>query len=273
MTLLSIALLTAEALTDPYEIVRRMSVIDQSNYEKSKSYTWQTRNVSRQLDGAGKVKKQEVETFDVDVLYGRPYVKLVAKDDKPLKPDEAKKQDDKLRKESDKRARESDKDRENRAKEQARDRDELQRVVAEIPKAYHLTLLGIEPMGGRAAYAIQAVPRPGYKPFNRATGILPRLRGKLWVDVAELQIARVEMDVIETVSFGLVLARIGAGTRLTFEQQKINDEVWVPRLASGRIDARIAMMKKVRADFEAAFRNYRKYSVESRILTAGEPNP
>jgi hypothetical protein len=81
---------------------------------------------------------------------------------------------------------------------------------------------------------------------------------------------KVEAEVIDTVSFGLVLARLGKGTTLTFAQSRVNDEVWLPSAATTRINARLALVKTYRAEVDVRWRDYKKFRTESRVVAVGE---
>jgi len=201
-------------------------------------------------------------------LYGRYYSKTIAKNDKPFSAKEAAKEEEKLRKESEKRARESRDENGKLAKEQAKQREELRKLVTEIGKAYNLALRGVERLDGRDVYKIAATPRPGYSRKLLPYSMLPKMRGTMWIDAEEYQLVRIDAEVIETISFGLILARFGPGTRLFFEQTRVNGEVWLPRYAAAKVDGRIGMLKKVRNEAEVRWKDFRKFSADSRVVAA-----
>jgi hypothetical protein len=72
------------------------------------------------------------------------------------------------------------------------------------------------------------------------------------------------------VSIGLVLARIHKGTRVMLEQARINDEVWLPRHVTFKLDARIALFKGYNIDGEQTYRDYKKFGASSKIVGMGE---
>jgi len=84
---------------------------------------------------------------------------------------------------------------------------------------------------------------------------------------------KVEAETIDTVSFGWILARLSRGTRLTFQQTRINDEVWLPSKATTKLDARVALFKKYRADIEVDWSQYRKFQSDSRVVSHEETAP
>ncbi len=71
---------------------------------------------------------------------------------------------------------------------------------------------------------------------------------------------------MDTISFGLFLFRIHKGTRLSFEQLHLNDEVWLTRKFYLNGGARIALLKNETVEQESTFSNYKKFATTSRIL-------
>ena len=67
------------------------------------------------------------------------------------------------------------------------------------------------------------------------------------------------------------LVRIGRGTHLTFEQTRVNDEVWLPSRTSIQGDARLGYLLKMHADQEITYRDYKKFQSDSRIVTDEKP--
>ena len=269
----SALLLAAE---DPAEIVRRSVQADQSTLEKAKDYSFQYTRIERDLDASGKVKSTETRTYDVLILYGREFRKLVARDGAPLSEADRRKEDEKLQKALDERRNESGKDRAKRQAKAEEEEREFRRVASEIPDACTLTLLGEEQVGGRPAYVIKADPRPGYKPKvgGPSAKLLTKMRGKLWIDKGDYHWAKLETEAIDTISFGMGLARIGPGTRLEIEQMRVNEEIWAPSQIRIRLDARLALVKKFRKELEVTYRDYRKFQTDSRIVAVGtEPRP
>src|SRR5262245_442344 len=89
------AIATAAPAQDAAEIVRRSLDRDQINFDRLKNYTYQQRDVTREYDSKGNVKKTETETYEIMMLGGRPFDHLIARDDKPLPEKEARKEQEK----------------------------------------------------------------------------------------------------------------------------------------------------------------------------------
>jgi hypothetical protein len=261
--LLAIGILRGQ---DAAEIVRKSLDRDMRNFERLKNYTYQSREEDRELDKDSKVKKTTIETYDIMMVGSRPYERLVMRDDKPLSAKDERKEQEKLDKETAKRERDTPADRAKRDKERAEER----RYFAEIPKAFTLRIAGVENISGKPAWVIEAEPRHDYKPSNVPhANLLTKVRGKFWIDQAEYQWVKADIEAVEAISFGLGLFRIAPGGRISFEQIRINDEVWLPSKVAIHGEARVAYLKKMREEFNITYRDYKKFQADSKLV-AGE---
>lgn len=255
---------------DPLDIVRRSLEQDRTNFERARDYTFVERSELRRYDGRGRLTKTESETFDVLILGGRPYKKLIGKNDRPLSNKEAEEAGREFEKELKKRRGESERERRALLDKEERRRLESRAFLAEIPRAFNFQLVGVERIEGLPVWVIDAGPRADFKPSVRRADLLSKFRGRIWIAQDDLQWVRVEAETVGTVSFGLFLARLGPGAKLTFEQQRVNDEIWLPSRASTKLDARVALLKRFNAEVDVAWRDYRKFQTDSRIVSTQE---
>lgn len=251
---------------DPLEIVRKSVERDANNAERLTNYAFLERQETRRYDGGGKLAKAESETSEILILSGRPYARKVAENDKPLSPRDALKEQAKLDKEAAKRQRESA----SAKNEAAQRRREQRRFLREVPEAFTFRLLGTEQVSGKTTWVIQADPKPGYRPKDSRAKLLQKVRGKLWVAQEDYNWAKAEMQVIDTLSFGFGLLRIAPGGTLHFEQMRMNDEVWVPSLVTVRADARLGYLKKLRAEIDVSYKDYKRFSTDSRLVSSDD---
>jgi hypothetical protein len=244
------------------DIIRQSVERDATNFERFKDYTFLERVEERRYGLNGNLSSKEIQTYEFMVLGGRPYGKLVERDDKPLPTKDARKEQEKLEKESAKRQRESASD---RAKED-KDRAEERRYLREVPEAFTLTVQGTEQIGGRGVWIIAAEPKRGYKPKMKRAEILGHLRGKIWVDQMDFQWVKAEVEVIDPISFGLGLVKLASGSVLNFDQVRVNDEVWLPAHITVRADARLAYLRKLREELDVSYREYQKFQADSHVV-------
>jgi len=260
-------LLAAQNAPDAREIVRRSIDLDRKNEAIARNYTFLERDETRMLDRSGKPKKApESRTFDVTLLEGSPYRRLVKRNDRPLPPEEERKEQEKLRKSIDERSKETPAERQARIAEWERKQQRQRAPFQEIPDAFDLRLAGEETLDGRNVYVIAATPKLGYKPKLAAAAYFPKIKGKLWIDKRDNQWVKGEIETLDTISIGGILVRLAKGSRATFEATRVNDEVWLPKQITLDGSARLLLVVGARAQIDIAFSNYRKFQADSRLV-------
>jgi hypothetical protein len=251
-------------------LMQEVSDKDQENDKKRKDYTYIQREEEHTLDGKGKIKSIEIRTREILMVYGEQVERLIAKDDKPLSQKDATKEEARIQKIVDKRKNESESGRQKRLKKEEKEREDDRKFVSEVSDAYNFRLVGSEVIGGHDTYVIDAEPRPGFQPRSKEAKILSKVRGRIWIDKAERQWVKLDAELLDTISFGLFLARLHKGTRIIAEQTRINDEVWLPKHESVKVDARIALLKNFNVDEDVTYRDYKKFRTDTKIVGVGE---
>jgi hypothetical protein len=252
------------------ELLRRAEENDMANDKQLRDYTFIERQEEHHLDGHGGVKKIESRTSEVLEIYGEPVERLTAKDDRPLPPNEAKKEEDKIQKIIDKRHNESEEERRKRLEKAEKSREEDRKFVLEIADAFNFRLIGSAAIDGCEAWVLDGDPRPGYEPKSREAKMLAKFKGRVWIDKADAQWVKLDITAIDTISVGFVLARIHKGTRVLVEMTRVNDEVWLPKHVQLHLDARVALFKSYDVDVEQTFRDYQKFRTKTKITVMGE---
>lgn len=259
--------LTQEQMQELFRVVAEK---DLQNQKLQRDYTYIERQVENRLDGKGQVKSTEIKTYEVLDIYGEQVERLIAKDDKPLDGNESAKEEAKIQKIIDKRKNESEHDREKREQKEEKEREDGRKFVKEIADAYDFKLAGTELVDGREAWVIDGEPRPGFQPHMKESKFLPKFHGRVWIDKNDLQMAKMEVECLDTISLGLFLARFHKGSRLKLEQTRVNDEIWLPRQLAVKVDVRLALLKNFNVDMEQSFRDYKKFRTSTRIVGMGE---
>jgi len=259
--------LSAQQMQRLFQVVAEK---DLANQKQVRDYTYIARQVQNKLDGKGQTKSTEVKTYEVLEIYGEQVQRLIAKDDKPLEGKDAAKEEEKIQKIIDKRKNESEQDRRKREEKEVKEREDGRKFVREIADAYDFTMIGTELVGGREAWVFQGEPRPGFEPHMKESRFLSKFHGRVWIDKSDLQMAKLDVQAIDNVSVGWVLARIHKGARFMIEQTRVNEEVWLPRYLTFKVDARVALVKGFKVNGEETFRDYRKFRTSSKIVGMGE---
>lgn len=237
-----------------------------------KDYTYTEKEEVRTLDKSGAVVKTESKTSEVLNLYGRPYKRRVGKDGRALEGKEKEKADQEFEREVHKREKETAEESRKEQEAQEKARAESRRYLLEIPKAFTFKIAGEEVLDGTPVWVIDAEPRPDFRSTVKRADLLKKVRGRVWIDKHSYQWVRADADLIEPISFGGFLAKLDRGARMTFLQRRVNDEVWLPSKATARVEARL-LLKHYSLATETTWTNYRKFRVDSRMVTAEEQAP
>ena len=252
------------------ELIRQVAEKDLENDKDQRNYTYIEREEEHKLDGKGKLKSTETKTYEIMELYGGQVQRLIAKNDKPLSEKDAAKEEEKVQKIIDKRKNETGDEHKKRQEKEERNREEGRQFVREIADAYNFRLVGTEQLGGRNTWVLDADPRPGYQPHHKDGKYLPKFRFRAWIDKTETQWAKLDIQCIDTVSWGLFIARIHKGSRIVIEQTRVNDEVWLPKHVALKLDARIALVKNYNVEEDLTYRDYKKFRTDAKIVPLGE---
>jgi hypothetical protein len=265
--LLSIAF--TAAAQDAREIVRRSVALDLKNAEIARSYTYLQRQETRELDSSGKTKKHEIKTYDVTLLEGSPYRRLVARNDQPISPSEQQQEEYKLQKSIEERRKETPEQKERRISEWRRKQEKQREPLRELPDAFDFRIASEEAIDGVQTYVIDASPKPGYRPKASSAAIFPKVKARFWIDKQDYQWAKLDMETLDTITFGGILVRLSKGSHLVMEQARINREVWLPKRVAIQASARVLLVKGYHADLLFTFSDYKKFQTDSRVVSVG----
>lgn len=253
------------------DIIRKSVLVDEANEERSKAYTYLERNDERKLDSGGAMRSTGSKTYETVFLYGRPFERLVERNDKPLSAGDQKKEQARFDREVEKRRSESDKERKHALAEEEKRRKEARRFISEIADVYNFHLVGDQQVSGHDCWVITAEPKPGYHATSSEAKNLAKMHGRVWIDKEGYHWVRVQAEVTDTVSWGLFIARMSPGSRFEFEQTRVNGEVWMPQRMLIHLNARL-VFKSFKAEYESVWSNYRRFTTESKIVAGAESN-
>lgn len=249
----------------------------QSDDRLQSQYTFTEHQTRTDFDGNERPKPPSTKTYQVYPSSERSpsYRRLVAVDGVPVQVSKLEEADRKHQAEVQawvrKRMEETPADRAKRLAKEREDDAREARVIDDILEVYDIQFVGREPIRGRSALILSLNPRPGARPRESSSKPMTKLRGRAWIDEADRQVVRVELEAIDTISFGLgIFARVQKGTTLRFERLKINDEVWLPARSSAHPKARIALLKKIDLEIVSEYSDYRKFTVDTSV-TFGPP--
>ena len=233
-----------------------------------KDYTYHVHQEEQELDGKGRLKKTTTTDSESLNLRGVRINRVVARDGKPLTPDEAAKENDRIDDEI-------AKDTERREKEQHKGEQTDTRGDVLI-SASRILELGVFSnarrvmLNGRATIVLDYAGDPKAKTRNSAEGVIRDLVGTAWIDEQDRILARAQGHFLDDFKIGGgLIADIKKGSSFQAQFSKINDEVWLPGRIEGQGRIRILLVSGFNGRFTLVASDYRKFRTSSNIEAGG----
>lgn len=253
---------------DPREILKRAMEKDERNLSLLDTYMYERRTLQRMYEKDGKLKETTDKVHEVFHVDGSEIERLMMKNGKALSEKDQEAERKRVDKEIAKIKNESPKDRARRRGETDKDKREEVEARREVFDAFELKLVGVQKINGRQCWGIRGDPRAGFVGKGRRADQMKKVKGTAWIDQESYELARLEMDTHDTISFGWFLFRLQPGAKIRVDQTLINGEVWLPKEIDVRADARL-LGKMLRVGIEVRYDKFRKFSADSKLV-AGE---
>jgi hypothetical protein len=230
-----------------------------------KNYTYHVHLEQQDLDGNGNPKKTVVTDSESVTVEGVRVNRVVAKDGKPLTPEEAKKESERIDKEVAKA-----KERKQKAEEKGNEttsRGETVITVSRILELGNFTNPRRVDFNGRSTILADYAGDPNAKTHNSFEGVIRDLVGEVWIDEQDHVLVRGEGHFLNDfkIGGGLVL-NIHKGLNFTFSTTKVNEEVWLPGTVDAQGSARILLFDGVHGRVHLVASDYRKFHTSSTII-------
>ena len=251
------------------DIIRRAAEADQRNEVASRNYTFVQRVAKRYLNSDGSVKRTEIRTYDVTLSEGTPYQRLIAINDKPLPPELERKEQEKLRKSIEERRKESPQERAKRVAQWEKDRQKDRQFVNDLMNAMDFRVTGEEEMAGRKTWVISATPHPGYRPDQLKRSSWSRCAGEPGSTKAITWRRASRRKPWMTSRWGSSWRRSAKGRGSISIRPASTARYGFPQRIEGRFSARLLIVR-FRESLDMTFKDFRKFQVESHIVTSGE---
>jgi hypothetical protein len=236
-----------------------------------RQYTCHLAEEEDKVDSDGNVKSRETKDYDVFYIGDEQALHLLAKDSKPLTGREKQNEDDKFNKQYDK-LKKQQAELAADSKKQAKQQEEDEADLSDFLRAELFTNPRRETFRGHDVIAFDVNGNPDYKPKKRIDSIIQKLSGTMWVDEQAREIVRLEARFTDTVKIGGgLVASLAKGSNFVFEQDKINDEVWLPSYAEVHASGRIVFVR-LKQNFIDRFSNYKKFRSGVSLGATTAPN-
>jgi hypothetical protein len=216
---------------DAQKIVREASWNELHAKSPGRSF----RYLQHKVDTKGSVVKEIVETKDGDVA------RLIEKDGKPLPPEDRQAEDDRLNQ-----LLEHPEVQEHRHKKEQEDSSRGDEMVRMLPDAFLFTYEGMVQAPSGPSYRLSFKPNPAFTPPDREGEVYHGMVGELWVDQAQLRLAKIDAHLISDVNFGWgVLGRLYKGGSILVENSDVGLHHWETVHMKLQLQGKLLMMKSV----------------------------
>lgn len=181
-------------------------------------YTYEKRSVLEELDAHGKPIESTEKLYQVELIGGWPYTKLVKVKGEELTPEQIQQEDQKEQEFRTKVAGNS-----NRRADQKEPW-----LTSDLLKKFEFNVVGSEVRSNRTTLILEFHPRPGNPEKSIQDKIINRFAGKIWVDEEEADVAKMQASLTDELSLGW-FGIIGAlkQCEMNLDRQRLDDGTWV----------------------------------------------
>jgi hypothetical protein len=216
---------------DPQKIVHDASWNELHAKSPGRSFSY----VQHKVEPKGSTVKQIVETKEGDVA------RLIEKDGKPLPPEEEQAETDRLN-----HLLAHPEVQEHRHKKEQEDSARGDEMVRMLPDAFLFTYEGMIEGPSGPCYRLSFKPNPAFTPPDREGEVYHGMVGELWVDQAQLRLAKIDAHLISDVNFGWgVLGRLYKGGSILVQNSDVGLHHWETIHMKLQLQGKLLMMKSV----------------------------
>jgi hypothetical protein len=203
------------------------------------------------------------KTYQVTMIEGTPYNRLVTVNGKSLSPDQERQEIQKQRQVTAQRKAESPQQRQQRIAKWQQDRTRDNNMMDQLTKAFDFKAIGEGEFRGFRVWRLRATPKRGYQPPNRDAQVLTGMQGELWIDQKAYQWVRVTAQVIHPVSIEGFLAQVEPGTRFEMDKIPVEGGSWQASHFSMHSHAKVLFLFHRSSSADETYFDYRPVNKES----------
>jgi hypothetical protein len=232
------------------------------------SYTYNSVQTVENVDSSGHVVKTESEEFNDFFVNGHLIERMVKKDGKPLSGHDEQKESDRVTK----------------LVEKAQNTPPGQPLEGQaVSISQLLNIMDVrnprrEIFRGRPTIIFGFIGRKDAKTHGLAEDASKKLKGTVWIDEADRQVAHLEVSFDDNFRIaGGLFASIEKGSSFRFDQAPVADGLWLPTGGEANLQARLLLLKNLRQrvterdfDFEQ-FHVETQQSKEAKAVPAAKP--
>jgi hypothetical protein len=246
------------------------------------NYSYTATRIDREIDKAGNLVEKNSESVSFSFYKGYRVTRLIAKNGKPLsaedQADEDKKVEKQIREIEGRIARKEKKADEQRRRDVSTgkagnpdEEGEGQRItLSDALRGSLLVNPRRERLRGRDVIVFDYEPNPEFKPKTRIEKVFALCTGAVWVDAGDKQVVRLEAFL--TKSAGNFLAKLKRGASFTLENERVNNEIWLPSVADVNLSVKI-LFAGINVNNLIKYGDYKRFDTEVKDGKVDEIKP
>ncbi|HEV8158574.1 MAG TPA: hypothetical protein VGP58_06065 [Pyrinomonadaceae bacterium] len=260
--------ISGEPLPDIPRLLMELQKNEDKIDEILEDYSYTQKSIKRELGKDGVLRETESETFQLSFYKGNRIRRLIEKNGKPLSEKEQTDEDKNVQKRVAEIEREIAKKEARTVSQSANgtpDENNQRISTAEVLRASRLVNPRRERFRGRDVVVFDFEPNPAFD-FRRAKSFLKffgKTAGVMWIDEQDKQVARLEAFLFDDFKIGGgFLANLKKGASFALEQERVNDEIWLPSVADINLSVKVLLVKGINVNQILKSYNYRKFKTE-----------
>jgi len=279
LCLLSFATLTAQERPLPNRdaFITQVRARLASDDVRQSGYMYVERRTEEKLDGSGRTLHTSQKVFEV--YPGIPgegrYRRLIEEDGRPTAAEKLASEDRARQKVAEAYVKNlsTPGGRRTDAERQEKVRQEDAAAIDDLFRVYAIQFVGRESLDGHETIVATLTPRADVAPQTPDGKMMRHFAARAWIDEAEYELVRVEVEALDDLSIGWGLfARVHKGARATYQRRKVDDEKWLPAQVTWAGSGRLLLFKRLRERGRSEYSGYRKFTVGTST-TYSAPTP
>jgi hypothetical protein len=238
--------------------------------DMQREYTYHVHTDQQELNKDGSTKKTETEDAESLTIDGVRVNRVVARNGKPLTPEEQGKESERI-----------DKDvaraKERRAKLQAKGGETDARGDEVMPLSRILELGSFRNPrrvveDGRPLIVLDYAGNPQAKTHSIFEGVMRDVVGTIWIDEADRVMVRAQGHFLNDFKLGGgMVVDLHKGTSFEFKATRIADGVWLPATIDGQGSVRVLLLAHFSGRMHVATSDYRRFRTSATIVGSHGP--
>jgi hypothetical protein len=260
--------ISGEQLPDIKKLIGELQENQNKVEEILENYSFKQKSISRELGKDGILRETESETYLLTFYKGNRIRRLIEKNGKALSTSEQEKEDREVQnriKDIEKKIAKDEEKTVEQSSSGAPDENGRRISIAEVLRASNLINPRRERLKGRDVIVFDFEPNPNFD-FKNAKSFLKffgKTGGVMWIDEKDKQVARLEAELFDSYKIGGgLLAKLRKGASFTLEQDRINNEIWLPAVADINLSVRVLLVGGVKVNQVVRSYDYNRFNAE-----------